>query len=133
MAGSVIAALKRLPAPPKNQMYISSAEAHALRMTLDFCDEQCEEGYYNTRHGWAGMTLKKLLDRYDEQTREKRWYIRHKKTGLYLGACHTTGDGIWTDKAHAESWRTKMLALRDGMLYHPFQSLKKSAVNVVLE
>lgn len=78
MIGSIAAAVGRayvalLNAPPKNQMCIGSDEAHALRMMLDFCDEQLgksHEGYYSTRYGWCGHTLKGLLDRYDNQTRK---------------------------------------------------------------
>lgn len=62
-----------------------------------------------------------------------RWFIKHKKTGMYLGACHTTGDGLWTTKEHAESWVTYESAKADGMHYHPFQKLKESAVDIVLE
>lgn len=62
-----------------------------------------------------------------------RWYIRHKRTGLYLGSCHTTGDGIWTDKANAESWHSEELARHDGLAFHPFKRLRESVVNIVYE
>jgi hypothetical protein len=62
-----------------------------------------------------------------------RWYIKHKDTHLYLGSCHTTGDGIWTTKENADHWDSQLEAVEDGMHYHPFQRLKGSVVDIVCE
>ena len=127
--------LKRKPvAPSTNQIFIGEDERHALRQVIEFMDKEeghGHQGYFHSSHGWCGRTLKGLLDRIDSQRR--RWYIRHRVTGLYLGSCHTTGDGIWTNKAHAEFWSTRELAVSEGLNYHPFQRLKSSKVEIVYE